>query len=710
MSDLPPSHPGLALQPGRNCWRAVHADRFRLLIDADEYFRAVRQAIANASESVFIVGWNVDSSLTWPRQATGDGLPARCADFLHAVAAARPALRIYVLAWDFSMLYAMDREWRPVYELGWRRHRRIVVGLDGRHPPGASQHQKIVVVDDRLAFVGGIDLASACWDEPAHLADDPRRRDPDGHPLPPVHNVQAMFDGAAARAVGRLARERWRRATGRLVHRRRRPSAAGDPWPAAWGPDVADVKLGIARTEPAHASRNGVAEILQAHDDAFGAARHTIYIESQYFTSAAAGAALAGRLAGAEPPETVVVSRDAGSGWLEHGHVALLRTRLHARLAAAGGDRYRLCCVRLPGQPAALDIHSKLAIVDDDWLCVGSANLSNRSLALDTECSVILAAEGDPRVRAAIAGMRNRLLAEHLGCDADAVARATRGGLLAGIDVLSGGERTLVSFEPPAGADGVVPGAESEPEKPLAPDELVRRFVPAEHRRPARLRYAALALVLLLIASTALLWRWTPLGDYLDVGVLARTVRRFSQQPITPLVVMGGYVAAGLLSIPITILIVVTGVVFGAFKGGLYALAGTLASAAVTYAIGRWLGRETVRRLAGRRINDLSRRLARRGLVAMVILRLLPVAPFTIVNIIAGASQISVRDYLLGTLIGMGPGIVVTVLFAHNLASAMRNPSPGAFGVVALVAVALIGISVGLQRLFVARDKVPGHG
>src|SRR5690606_28412127 len=143
---------------------SAHAERFRLLVDAEEYFRAVRDAIVNARHSVFVVGWDIDSNLKLVPGGAGDGFPDRFADFLHALASARPSLRIYTLPWDFSMLYAMDREWRPVYDMGWRRHRRMVFGLDGRHPLGAAHHQKIVVVDDRLAFVGGMDLTRRRWD------------------------------------------------------------------------------------------------------------------------------------------------------------------------------------------------------------------------------------------------------------------------------------------------------------------------------------------------------------------------------------------------------------------------------------------------------------------------------------------------------------------------------------------------------------------
>ena len=149
---------------------------------------------------------------------------------------------------------------------------------------------------------------------------------------------------------------------------------------------------------------------------------------------------------------------------------------------------------------------------------------------------------------------------------------------------------------------------------------------------------------------------------------------------------------------PVTVLIAVTGIVFGPVLGTLYAIAGALASAAVTHALGRRLGRNTVRRLAGARLNRISKRLARRGMLAVAVVRMLPIAPFTIVNVVAGASHIGLRDFLLGTLIGMLPGILATVVFVDRILEAMRNPGVAAFASLAVVVVILVAVAILLRR------------
>lgn len=735
-------------RPGQNCWRVEHARRFRMLIDGEEYFTALREAICNARQTVFILGWDLDSRMKLVPGGAHDGFPDQLADFLHAIVAARPHLRVYVLSWDFAMLYAFEREWLPVFKMGWRAHRRFAFLQDGRHPLGGSHHQKIALIDDRVAFVGGLDLTRSRWDTQAHAANEPRRRDPNGDPYGPFHDVQVMFDGAAAAAIGDLVRERWLRANGRRVAvlSAQMRNAAHDPWPVSVTPDVEDVSLAICRTEPEYAGRQPVQEIRQMYLDAIHRAKRYVLCENQYFTSGIIGEALRDRLQEKDGPEVVIVSRRVEGGWLQEATMGVLRARLHRDLRATADEhRYRMFCPHVPGLgEGCVNVHSKVMFVDDDFLFVGSANLNNRSMVLDTECNIALDGatrhpvpthatttaggeavraagvqgsspshtlmEGsDHRVRDAIAAMRNRLLAEHLGQEPMRVGEeiARTGSILQAIDRLGGGERSLVRHDPVVtpDLDNLVPGeAIIDPETPIAPEALVAQFVPEEKRRRLSGRYARLGLLALLLAILAVLWQWTPLRHYMNIGMLTQVTQMLARMPFSPLVILAAYVIGGLVSVPITLMIAATGLVFGAVEGGAYAFVGTAASATVTYMLGRRLGRETVRRLAGPRINGLSERLAERGLVAMVILRILPVAPFTVVNVIAGASQISLRDYLLGTLIGMGPGIIVTVSFAHQLVQTLHDPTAGSFAALLAIGVTLVGLSIALQRFFRKRE------
>lgn len=696
------------LQPGRNCWRIDHANRFGLLVDADIYFRAVRSAIRAARHSIFILSWDIDSRTYLVPGGACDGYPEPLGDFLHAVVSERPALHAYVLNWDFAMLYALEREWLPIYKFSWRTHKRLEFCMDGRHPVGASHHQKVVVVDDAVAFVGGLDLTRCRWDTPEHAHDAPLRRDADGKPHAPFHDVQSIVDGEVAKSLGKLARWRWQRATGRAPVGVR--DAGHDLWPAEIPVDLADIDVAIARTEPAFENHSGVHEVRQLHLDAIAAAHRYLFFENQYFTSGLIGNALAARLMEPGGPEVVIVSPQTQSGWLEKATMGVLRARLHQQLVAADKyDQYRLYAPYIPELgDTCLNVHSKVFTVDDDLFCVGSANLSSRSMAFDTECNLAIEAHGSPaeksRIRDAIAHLRSRLLAEHLAIPQQVVEREIRrsNSLISTIDALQQPGRTLHRLTPPLPPelDALIPdSALIDPERPLKPDEFAAYFLPRETQQPLPRRMIGMAILAIALASLAIAWRWTPLRDWMNLAALVTFAHSLQALPFTPVAVVASYVVAGLLVVPVTMLIAVTGIVFGPVLGTIYAITGTLLSAATVYGVGRWLGRDTVNRMVGSRIQKLSRRIAQRGIFAMVVIRLLPVAPFSIVNVIAGASGIRFRDYLLGTLIGMSPGIVITVTFVHHLAEAVRNPSIGTVTVLGLVTALLLGSAIGLQRL-----------
>lgn len=703
------------LQTGRNCWRIESAHRFSLLVDADIYFRAVREAIRAAKHSIFILSWDIDSRMWLVPAGANDGYPEPLGEFLHAVVASRPELHAYVLNWDFAMLYALEREWLPVYKLDWRTHRRLEFKMDARHPIGASHHQKVVVIDDELAFVGGLDLTRSRWDTPEHACDGALRRDADGKPYGPFHDVQSMVDGKVAQALGELARDRWQRAVKQMAIPPRK--SEHDIWPQWIKPDLTDVEIAISRTEPAFEQHPPVHEIKQLHLDAISSAKRTLFFENQYFTSGLIAHALAARLREPDGPEVAVISPQTQSGWLEDVTMGVLRARSHRHLAASDAHgRYRLYCPHIPGlKEGCLNVHSKVFAVDERLFSVGSANLSSRSMAYDTECNLTIEAKGDDatrlRIGSAIAAMRNRLLAEHLDTSPQTVAEelARRNSLHGAIAALQNPGRSLQALNPVVTAelDALIPDqAFFDPERPLDPDELVAQFVPKDARKPLPKRLVALGVLAIALALLAIAWRWTPLKELINLASLVSLARGLENLPFTPIAVVASYVVAGMLMVPVMLLIAVTGIVFGPAWGMGYAMAGSLLSASFAYGIGRWLGRETVRRMLGTRVNRLSRRIAKRGIVAMTIIRILPIAPFTVVNIVAGASHIRFRENLIGTVLGMAPGIFITVTFVHNLAEAVRRPSVGTVSVLAAVALLLIAAALVAKRLLTRKNKL----
>ncbi len=678
-----------------------------MLPDAQIYFSAVREAIRRARRCIFILSWDIDSRLWLVPEGAADGYPDPLGDFLHAVLAERRDLHAYVLNWDFTMLYAMEREWLPAYRLGWRTHPRLHFLMDGHHPVGASHHQKVIVIDDALAFVGGLDLTTARWDTPAHAAADVRRRDADGKAYAPFHDVQAAVDGDAARALGALCRDRWRRAGGCDTVGPTPPGVA--VWPVGLDADLTNVPVAISRTVPAFDGLHGVSEIRQLHLDVIASAQESLLFENQYFTSGLIADALARRLAEPLGPEVLLISPKKQSGWLEKVTMGVLRARLHARLRRADvHHRYRMMYPQL-GEPGdgALNVHSKIFFADDRLLSIGSANLSSRSMACDTECNLSIEAVGSEhlreRIAAGIARLRARLLAEHLAEVPEMVQKVyVDKGLLSATQHLSQRPRRLVVLDPLAAPelDALIPQQSLfDPEEPIDPEALIARLVPRESREPLARRFVGLVMLSLFLIAAVVILRYTPLQAYLNLQAMVVFAGELRELALAPLWVMLAFVIGGLLLVPVTLLIAATGMVFGTFPGAWYALAGSVLSAVTGYLLGALLGRDTVRRMMGARIRRLSLRIARRGVIAMIIVRTLPLAPYSMVNIVAGASHIRPSDFLVGTVIGMLPGIFLTNTFAEHLVMAIHQPSHQTLGILVIVVLLLVAVVIATANM-----------
>ena len=215
--------------------------------------------------------------------------------------------------------------------------------------------------------------------------------------------------------------------------------------------------------------------------------------------------------------------------------------------------------------------------------------------------------------------------------------------------------------------------------------------------RPLRVRLYLLAVALLALVGLALAWSWSPMRAWLDVNVVVAALQRLGQA-FGPVAAVCGFALALVVAIPLVFLTLVALVAFGPVAGFGCVVAGALLGAAASYSIGLLLGREVLERLAGARINRLSRRLASRGLLAVIALRMVPVAPFAIVNMVAGASHIRLRDLLLGTLIGVTPGTLAMTVFVDQITAALRQPTPLTFALLGLTVLLIAVGAWGMQR------------
>lgn len=460
-------HGAPILQAGLTCWRVERASRLAPIVDAASYFKLIRAALMRAQHSVLFIGWEFDTRIKLDPDNTIPGLPDRLGPFLSALVERRPELCVRVLQWNLGLVGTLVRGTTPLFLLNWMASKRFQFRLDNAHPTGAAHHQKIVVIDDALAFCGGIDMTDDRWDTSDHDDHDPRRVRPSGRAYGAFHDATMAVDGSAAAALGSLARERWRRATKEQIEPP--PASTLDPWPQELVPLLCDVDVAIARTEPEYEGRQSIKEIEALHLAAIASARRTIYFEGQYLAARCIGEALAARLREPDGPEIVVINPLQARGWVEERAMGAARERLLAHLRDS--DHYSRFRIYRPvtTKGAPIYVHAKVLVVDGRLLRIGSANLNNRSMGFDTECDLAVeAAPWDSETESmsrAITAFRNGLVAEHLEIDVETLAEAliqNEGSLIAAIEMLrreSG--RTLVPIE--------MPPAES---RPLGENEL----------------------------------------------------------------------------------------------------------------------------------------------------------------------------------------------------------------------------------------------
>src|SRR3954468_21001285 len=703
------------LRPGYNVWAIARAERVAFLVDAADYFRAFYEAALRAKRSILILGWDFNSQtqLHFDPVAQG-GPPALLGDFLNYLVSRRHSLHVNVLNWDYPMVFGTDREFPPLYGFGWTPARRVHLRYDDTHPVAGSHHQKVVVIDDAVAFIGGIDLAVRRWDSSEHLPQDPRRV-AYGKPYPPFHDLMVVLDGEAARSLAALTRERWLAATGQKM----KPVIAGvragaddDPWPASFAPELQNVEVGIARTAPPRGELPAIKEVEKLYLDMIAAAKQTLYIENQYFTAPRIAAALEKRLAEPEGPEIVLVLRLLSHGWLEEHTMHVLRTKLIERLRQADRhDRFRVYYPDVPGlaEGCCIDVHSKLMIIDDRVLRIGSSNLCNRSLGLDTEADVAIEARGRPQVANAIRRFRDRLLAEHLGVPIEKVrVEVERTGSLHGaIKTLMHDGRSMRELDAlPEWSDAVINvAAVADPDEPIALEALLLDRHQEEPPPPEKIRWAQPGLMAGLMVALTVLWRWTPLAHTVSPEAVIGWAKDFGDHWWAPVVVMALYTPACLLMFPRPLITLAAVIAFGPWLGFLYALVGVCASAVVTYYIGRRMKRDTVRRLAGPKLDRMIDVLKKYGLLAMTLLRLVPIAPFAVESIVAGAIHMRLWHVVAGTAIGLLPGTAATTIFGDAIETALTGGGPVNWWLVGIAVGLLGGGIVAVKRWFMRMSR-----
>lgn len=405
-------------------WRSHPRTRSGIIVDARDYYCAFYELAKKARRSILLLGWQFDSDVPLLR---GKDVPpgvdpesVEMLPFLDGLCAANPDLEVRILAWDHSLWFVLEREVLQQLSFKMRTSKNFHFANDATVSAYGAHHQKVAIIDGRVAFLGSADICQDRWDTSAHACGDELRVGRGGKACKPYHEVQAVVTGDAARSLVDLFVERWADGTGNLLDADALVApgpAEPDPLPRQTTVVMPDTDVSLYRQFPHRLGREAVREVRDLMTTWISEAERHIYIETQYFTSKAISEALVARMQDETKPKLEIVCVLPQKPEALKEELAVGATQVEvldelARVARANG--HSLGVYNVKGESMFVYIHAKLMIVDDRRLTVGSANLNNRSMTLDSEINVAWSTDDeDDDVARAIRSLRCRLLREH---------------------------------------------------------------------------------------------------------------------------------------------------------------------------------------------------------------------------------------------------------------------------------------------------------
>ncbi len=690
-------------KPGHNCANAYPDQDVRVFIDGQDYFEALAEALPKAKRTIYIAGWAFDFK-TWLRPDEPDGERLPLGPLLRRLISQNQELQVYVLVWDLAEGFLLRSDPFRLFRKRTPPHRRLHFRYDKHYPFGASQHQKFVVIDDSIAFIGGIDLTVGRWDTRQHLVTDRRRIDPYGTAHGPFHDAHTQVQGQMAELAGEMFRTRWSLAT-------RKPAVRPSPYeaePIEGSYTFRGVEAALSRTDPNQ--EVPVREVESLFEDSIASAKSLIYIENQYLTSREIGEMLARRLQEPDGPEVVIIGPRQPAGWAEEITVGLLRWRVVDVLRKADvhdrlGIYYPMSSVE---QDITTYVHIKLTMIDDAFVRIGSANVSRRSMRVDSELDIAFQFADETNETLA-RQLRESLLAEHLGLTPEEVAAELErdSSVLSLVRRKAGGnDRTLVELGggPENSDDRLIAQDADLLVDPAEPIDLLataeafvgRRLMQAQFRSLPHGFFAVVGICLVLLTLRY------GLPDELRTG-LRSVSQGIDDVGILALpVAMAGVALLSSLGVNLFVLTLLMFQGFGVFVGLPVTFGSVLGGALLSYGYGRILGRHWVNTLFGIKVQAVRRRMFRRGAFSVAMLRLFPVSRFHTVGAVSGASEMRPYLFTFGTVLGLALPFLGISIMAYTLLRVLREATwlnlAILVGVLALYWSGINGLEKGYQR------------
>jgi phosphatidylserine/phosphatidylglycerophosphate/cardiolipin synthase-like enzyme/uncharacterized membrane protein YdjX (TVP38/TMEM64 family) len=661
---------------GRSC-----ATRAALLRSSQEYYHRFREALIQAGQSVYISAWDINSQIALVSEAD-DEYPVHLGALLEVLLDQRSSLSVFLSLWDYSLIYVNERESPRYWEELAEKYPNFHFQLDDALPLTASQHEKVVVVDGSLAFCGGLDLSIWRWDTADHHFRDERRQNPDGESYPPIHDTQLMLEGPVVRYLVDNFHDRWKRAgNGKGPEVSNDGDTSESLWPNNRAADLEDVVAALYRTRAPYQGNARIFECEELMLRSIEVANKFIFIENQYYSSAKINDALRKRLEDPEGPEVVMILTEDTDGWMEESTMGLARDYLlHHLRQSDQHNRLRVLYTRRfaeDGQSRNVYIHSKTHCIDDRIFKVGSTNLTNRSMRVDTECDIALFADVHCE---AIRQIRFDLLSIHSGLSKSTVESlcASQKSFVAAVDCLVEQSEQRLAYFPNKGASElkqlIARNIELDPDEPIDPSYWLETTSSPSDGAAAgkRLIGSTIGLIAICLGIVAVNFFGS---DFLSEAMLTENLSRLASHPYTFPALVSGFFLLTLIGIPLNLLLVGTALAISPWQAFAAGVIGSHLAAWGGYFAGAYFGRPLYKRYLAQKMRSFSARLEEGSVVAIAIMRVLPIAPFFAINMACGALGVSFAKYVSGTLLGMIPGIFAVTMLSDRVRSVIVDPN-----------------------------------
>lgn len=676
-------------------------DRGYIVTSTAEYFAEIAKVFLQAKQAIYICGWDFHSQI----ELTKNDPPIILYELLIEALTKNPDLHIYILIWKSNVFYQYDREKMPTISLDWLSHERIHFTLYDKYPMSASLHQKIVCIDDTIAYCGGMDLTTKRWDTIDNLPDDTRRSTPYKETYKPFYDTILRLQGDAAKELGTIFRNRWKEQTSNVlqkINQNKQNNFNNLPW------FYGAMEARVTQTMPTYKDRKRVRACEKEIIHLLHQAKEHIYIENQYFTSKKLKRHLAKRLKKSNGPYITIIVPGTNSSGLGNKILTINRNVLFWKLKKKDAQNKLGIFYPTSGQGTAeIFVHSKCMIIDDTNVCIGSCNFNDRSMGLDLECNITLDAQNDAETCQKINEQKLLLLSLHSGLPINTLAHTPIEDLHNTIMHNKESQKKLLAIaitKPPKWQRVLAAYNLADYSHPLIIDSLLDIIHKSlEWTRSKKItqytKHKKMLIFLLFILPISFA---SAIGAYNGEGVnnIITTLESLQNISYIGMYILILFIIGELLCIPITFLFLVTATILPLSYSYAVIGAGTLFSALCNYYCGRLIGLTRFKAIVPTVYSTVGTKLTKGNASTVSMVRLLPIMSFSVTSYMAGAVKVAIRPYVFGTLAGILPSVIVLPLIQKNLLFILKEPTLlGVVMIVGYILLLLMGIDFFMKRV-----------